>query len=223
MLKPDQADSQKLLEYCEQLENAEPTPQLELPIEQFVDRFAQINVSTAYKDLASLPHGNAREEPSAFQAKCLNRIFGCEFTGSMPQVAKHKITCPRISIEAAQALDQAQQAKTLRCDRTDCGKSFDNKRSLSQHKCRAHKTWAPRKCPDCADGEVYTKKPIYARHRSNFHSDWVPSPCPIGNCKNAQHIFAQRPNLNSHLLFCHTAAERAVIKDRGLCSEHVPE
>lgn len=216
--EPDHPDSLQLIVQIETMEVTQPTPKLELSVDEFVNFFSKMNLTTAWLMNHPPSHrGNSQDVPTPFYAEslpCPNRQFGCPHEGPRERLPQHSNNCKYISMEAGEALLKAK-ANLLVCTYPGCSARRTSKYAFTKH-VKTHAegytpSWTPKKCEQCPDGEVYNTAPNLLKHRQKVHGEFSPRSCPIGGCKfsRAEKLFENEPALIGHLRTIHKLNKKA--------------
>jgi hypothetical protein len=190
------------------LNNAVPSCLILEPME-FIDYFSKIIIIESAATPTNQVSGGSRDEWSRFQHRCPNHIFGCPYTsGAVSYISNHAIICKYISIEAGEELDHKKltkeaQEKVHKCPTEGCGKSFDNPRSLRQHKKRCN--WVPKGCTaeGCDPTIIFKTKGAMDKHRENKHCSFTPRSCPLAAICQSTLEYENKDSYRSHLIRTH--------------------
>jgi uncharacterized C2H2 Zn-finger protein len=176
----------------------------------FISTLSKINVVRAEttKSPGLSVHGGSRDEPSIFQLRCPNHIFGClkkfdhehDIRNHWPDFCKSNSFEAHLAEEKRQA-DVLATAETFEC--TQCKRTFTSLRSLRGHKTEHSEQWVPKKCDieGCKSTVVFTDRGPYMIHLNNQH-DWKPIRCPLHEspeCTEPERVFTSRKPFKRHL------------------------
>lgn len=213
------AEEELIIEALDPRQNNEMTP-TDLPILQFIDFFANINIVRAIylTDTAKLVRaghgtGNSRHLPTQFVKSCERQELGCTFqTPSLNTLDQHQsLTC--IYREHASLKQIAKRTRKpeleLQCSR--CDRKFASVVRLNRHERVGHDaSYLPKPCDlGCTTGFVYDTLERYKSHVHTYHaknSRFVPQKCDLKDgptgCRSDR-LWTRSFSYTTHLLKFH--------------------
>ena len=165
--------AQQLVTLCESERNT-VLPQTSLSIQEFVDTYSRINITSA-TSWPRLPNDlpreeNSRDEPTRFVRP-----------SSLPR-------------------EKNPWDDPIKCDFAGCDRHFENKRLLRSHKQKAHTGF---QCPRCPDSGLFQTIGQLIEHRSVVHLGFIPSQCPLQTCQRKGFVYKYKHSLANHLRVVH--------------------